>query len=298
MPYLWKNDYDIIHIHGFRKIETYFALLFNIFKKKKIVLTAHNPFPTTSRSSFQEYLIKLHDYTVGKLFVRYINKIIVLVDSEKDIFMRRFGVKKENLIRIPDALNDKFYQEGDPEQFYKDWDINPKKWNGIVVSAGRINYAKGFQNLYKSVKGLPKVLFFIAGGDDGYLSRLKVLFADCENIIFSEHFLSAEKLVNMYAAADIFAFPSLHEAFGMVLLEALAQGTPVIWTNKGGPNDFITEEVGMLLEPTDQDLWLNSIKQMLKDKEKLESMGTKAKELSLKYSWEKQINKIIKIYKS
>lgn len=294
--YLMRNDFDVIHIHGFRKFDTYLALFVAWRKKKKVVLTSHNPFPTKNRSRFSEFLISIHDATLGKWFTKKLYKIIVLVDAEKKIFIDKFHVDKEKLVTIPDALGDRFYKVGNPQQFYKDWDIDPTKWNSIVVSAGRLNQEKGFQNLYTAVKELPKVLFFIAGGNDGYLDRLKALYANCPNIIFTEHFMPAEKLINMYAGSDLFVFPSLHEAFGMVLLEAIAQGKPVISTNVGGPADFVTEDFGILTDPSDQNKWKVLIKDMLSDKDRIIKMGERAKEVSLKYNWSKQISKIIKAY--
>ena len=145
--------------------------------------------------------------------------------------------------------------------------------------------------------GLVKdVLFFISGGDDGYLDNLKALYAGCNNIIFTSHYLSAEKLINMYSAGDIFAFPSLHEAFGIVLLEATAQGLPVISTNVGGPSEFVTPDFGYLINPEDQDLWVKYIQEMLNNRQKLKKMSENAKIFSLGYNWKKQIIKIIKAY--
>ncbi|HRP36400.1 MAG TPA: hypothetical protein PLS50_01175, partial [Candidatus Dojkabacteria bacterium] len=69
-----------------------------------------------------------------------------------------------------------------------EWNINPDKWQGIAVVVGRVSYAKGIQNLKTAVKKLKNVLFFVAGGDDGYLNTLKNSFSGMDNIIFSEKF--------------------------------------------------------------------------------------------------------------
>jgi len=295
--YLLKNKFDIVHVHGFRKAETYMALITTKFTKGKVVLTSHNPFPTNSRSRLQEYYIWLHDKIWGRLFTKRLYRIITLTKAEKDIFISKFKVDPEKIVRIPNALSEKFYLNGNADEFYKEWNITPEKWKGIVVSAGRITQDKGFQNLYTAVKKLPNVLFFIAGGDDGYLSQLKALYAECPNMILSGHFMSViEKLTAMYQAADLFVFPSFHEAFGLVLLEAMAQGKPVVSTNVGGPTDFVKESFGVLLDPSDQNKWYETIKSLLEDKPKLVQMGSAAKEESKQFSWDKIINKIIKAY--
>lgn len=61
----------------------------------------------------------------------------------------------------------------------------------------------------------------------------------------------AENLSQFYAAADVFFLPSLHEAFGMVYLEALAAGLPVVGSNSGGATDILTHEVGGCPDPHD-----------------------------------------------
>lgn len=63
--------------------------------------------------------------------------------------------------------------------------------------------------------------------------------------------LMQPELADLFAAADVCTFPSKAEPFGMVLIEALACGTPVVGANSGGPKDFMTEEVGFLVPETD-----------------------------------------------
>ncbi len=60
-----------------------------------------------------------------------------------------------------------------------------------------------------------------------------------------------EDLATMFAAADVGVFPSYREPFGLVFLECMACGTPVIGADSGGPRDFVTPEVGVLVPETD-----------------------------------------------
>lgn len=294
--YLMKEDYDVIHVHGFRKIESYIAMLAGKLKKKPVVLTTHNPFPTTSRPDFATMLLKLHDITFGKLFVKKFDKIITIVPSERDIFTKKFGVDSEKIVEIPNGVEHEFYEAGDANNFYKEWKINPEKWDGIVVGVGRMSYAKGFQHLKFAIKKLNNVLFFFAGGDDGYLANLKTLYKERKNVIFSEKFISPEKQRDMYAAANVSVLPSLHEAFGMVIMESLAQGVPVIATDKGGPKEIFKLDAVKILDPEQEDEWKISIEGLVRNKARQEALGYEGKKFALQYSWDKVAKKIADLY--
>ncbi len=60
-----------------------------------------------------------------------------------------------------------------------------------------------------------------------------------------------ERLADLYAAADVLVVPGAHETFGLVALEALASGVPVVAAAAGGPADLVTPEVGALVPPGD-----------------------------------------------
>lgn len=115
---------------------------------------------------------------------------------------------------------------------------------------------KGADLLIKSVREISKEfpelhLVFVGSGDD--LPRLMHMVQEC-NLIAKVHFLtelSRQQLAGCYAAADIFALPSTGEGFGLVFLEAMAFGKPVIGTKMGGIPDIVEDRrEGLLIEPT------------------------------------------------
>jgi len=74
---------------------------------------------------------------------------------------------------------------------------------------------------------------------------------------------SKQEVAEFMKRCDFFVLPSLFETFGVVLIEALACGKPVIATDSGGPNEIITEEVGMLVPPGDSEALAQAIDFML-----------------------------------
>ena len=142
--YLMREQYDLIHVHGLRKNESYIALFVGWLRKKPVVLTTHNPFPTWSRSNMSDLLIKLHDMTAGKILVKKFSKIITLVPSEKQKLTNDFRVSSKKIQEIPNAVEELFFTTGKDTAFYKDWGINPERWEGIVVWVGRAFINSGF----------------------------------------------------------------------------------------------------------------------------------------------------------
>lgn len=296
--YLFREQYDLIHVHGLRKNESYIALFVGWLRKKPVVLTTHNPFPTWSRSNLSDFLIKVHDMTAGKFLVKKFSKIITLVPSEKEKLTSAFSVSPKNIHQVPNAVEDLFFTNGKESIFYKDWGINPERWEGIVLWVGRASYAKGLQNLKFAIKKLKNVLFFFAGGDDGYMPTLKKLYQDCENVMFSERFITPEKQLDMYAAADVSVLPSFHEAFGLVILESLAQGVSVISTSRGGPSEvFEKTDAVKLLDPEKQEDWKVSIEAIIKNKARQQALSKIGKDFASSYTWANITGQVQKVYK-
>lgn len=295
--YLLRHDFDVVHVHGFRKLETYIAWLTAKLKGKKVVLTTHNPFPTTTRTKAQDFLIKIHDVTIGRLLLKRLDKIITILKSEQKIFIDRFKVSKEKLATVYNGVNPELLIEGNEDAFFEAYNIDRSKWDAVVIGCGRLNYAKGFQFLEKAVKGLPKVLFFIAGGDDGYLDELQKLYATSTNIMLNGKYISQEKLRDVYAAGDIFVLPSIHEATGTVMLEALAQNCAIIASNQGGTVEYLTEKHGIFIKPEDKDAWLKEIKYLVEKPERRAQLVKNGTTFLKKYRWDTLAEQLNEIYK-
>lgn len=292
---LLKRDFDIVHVHRFRSSETYLALLAAKIKHKRVILTTHNPFIVTSRGKLLELFVKLHDVTFGKLFTRFFDKVICLVPSEVST-MQDFGVKKERIAVIPDGLPEDMYIEGNKELFIKNYKIPIRKFKNLILWVGRLDKVKGLENLFTAVKQLPESLFVFAGPIDLGAKSIKALYKSSRNVIFTGP-ISRNELIHAYSAADVFIYPSLHEAFGVTLIEAMAQGVPIVSTNKGGPLDIIKPSFGILQNPLDQWAWMRNISIILnKTPTEKKVMAEAARKEAGKYRWKRLIGRVISVY--
>lgn len=101
--------------------------------------------------------------------------------------------------------------------------------------------------------------------------------------------LGGEELSQAYASGDVFVMPSESETLGLVVLEAMSSGIPVVGVRAGGVQDIIPADqdgkIGYLYTPGDLDDCLSKLKPLLHNKELRETMGKAAREEMEKYDW-------------
>lgn len=126
----------------------------------------------------------------------------------------------------------------------------------IMLFAGKLTGFKGIDTLLRAAARYeaanPDVITLLAGSGEEE-AALKALKADLG--LQRTHFLGHQQqadLRELYNAADVFAMPSRREPFGLVALEAMACGLPVVATNQGGLAEFVSDEVGALVPVDDE----------------------------------------------
>jgi len=121
----------------------------------------------------------------------------------------------------------------------------------IGILGGMGNYRKGLDILIKSVSLLGKMDILVhVGGDGIYLEKFKALSKELhvyEKFKFYGEILT-EEISDFYSSLDLFVLASRDETFGVVVVEAMASGLPVIATDCGGPKEIITKDTGLLVE--------------------------------------------------
>ncbi len=119
----------------------------------------------------------------------------------------------------------------------------------------------------KILANLPAVEFWVVGKDKA-IQRMKALCYE-KKVESKFHFfgwIPHNELLNLYAQADVFVMPSLLEAFGVVFLEAMACGIPVIGTRVGGIPELIQDGYnGLLVDPDNPDALAQAIVRVLTD---------------------------------
>jgi N-acetyl-alpha-D-glucosaminyl L-malate synthase BshA len=296
IPLLLKENPDIIHAHGYQVFTTDAALMASKIKKAPLVLTLHG-FPR----SFGNPTHRAHFNLIGKEALEKAKKII----SVSHMVAREFkaiGVPKEKIAIIPNGIDLEEYKQlpiGNP--FRKRLDI--KENEKIVLTIGRLEKIKGFQYL---IKALPSIIqevgstkLVIAGPDFNYGSKLKKLTEETnvqENVIFYGPINGKEKF-EAFSAANIVAVPSLYEGFGMLLLEAMAAGKPLVATNTGAAPEIIKNgKNGILAGSGDVEDLAGKIIKLLSDDQLMYLIGQESRKTVEAFNWEKVSEQIHKLY--
>ena len=174
----------------------------------------------------------------------------------------------------------------------------------IVLAVQRLSPRKAVEYLIRAVphvlEKIPETTFLIVDGGQR-LRRLKDLAEELkvkDRIVFVG---SAPRctLPKYYAAADIFVLHSRFEALGLVLLEAMSSGKPVVTTGVGGTPDIVEHgKTGFLVEPKNPTELANAITSILKDRRLGKKMGDEARTKIAKYfSWKSVTHKMLETYK-
>lgn len=131
----------------------------------------------------------------------------------------------------------------------------------IALTVARVDRSeryKGHETMLAAMPGIlnrcPNMRYIVAGtGDDlGYLKSEALRLGVADSVIFTG-FIPTEELPDLYRLCDIFVMPSKAEGFGIVFLEAMASGRPVIAGNQDGSTDALDQgRLGVLVDPDDK----------------------------------------------
>lgn len=132
-------------------------------------------------------------------------------------------------------------------------------------------------------------------GPKGWNEDLEGLVADKRDRIKILGFVPHVDLAPLYAGAELFCFPSLFEGFGLPVLEAMAQSTPVV-TSRGTSTEEISGDAAVLVDPLDAEAITNGMKQVLGDESVRTELGDKGRERAAGYSWRRTAEGLQEIY--
>ncbi|MDM9585760.1 MULTISPECIES: glycosyltransferase family 1 protein [unclassified Nostoc] len=181
----------------------------------------------------------------------------------------------------------------------------------VVLYVGRFDQRKGIETLVRAVNqsGLrdsnnPQLIIgggSTPGNSDGIeRDRIEQIVNELgmsDFTIFAGR-LSQEILPTYYAAADVCVVPSHYEPFGLVAIEAMASGTPVVASDVGGLQfTVVNEETGLLAPPQDVDSFASAIDRILLNPEWRDELGKAGrKRVENKFSWDGVANQLSELY--
>lgn len=293
---LLEEDYDILHTHSPPPIMSYFGV--RTAEKRDIpsVLTYHCDLEIPN--IFGPLIVDLYYGTLGTYTVNLADEVIATSDSygatSQAIWDRDTHV-------IPNAVDaERFHPDNDGTQVRKKYGIKPHE--NMVLYVGRLVKHKGLEYLVKSANHTGKDTRYIIVGTGDHRSRLEEIVNKNtlqHKVTFAGR-ISNELLPKFYAAADIFVLPSVSrlEAFGIVALEAMASGVPVVVSDIPGVREVITEgENGLLAQPMSSEDIAGMVRAILRHPDLAEEMGKSGRKRVLEnFTWAKVAEDIEGVY--
>ncbi|MDD5701215.1 MAG: glycosyltransferase [Dehalococcoidales bacterium] len=227
-----------------------------------------------------------------KQIALYCHRIIASTEKERAALNRYYDVPPEKISVIPCGVNLDLFQPQDKTAARKKLNLSGGK---IILFVGRIERLKGTEKLIQALSLLKDINpRLIIVGEDGNrpgeslgLKNLAERLGLRDSVSFTG-LVEYDRLPDFYNAADVCVFPSYYESFGLVPLESLACGTPVVATDVGNLRNIIRQEETGYVLPDNQPLLLaEKIKAVLSQPDLYAGRASHIRESVMDYGWQK-----------
>ena len=161
-----------------------------------------------------------------------------------------------------------------------------KLFRPYVLGVGTIQPRKNPGALIRAFSSIDDDLDLVLAGPKGWNERLKPLIDSVGARVKTLGFVPWSDLGPLYAGARVFCYPSLLEGFGLPVLEAMAQGTPVV-TSSGTSTEELAQSAGVLVDPHDVESIAAGLERLLNDEDLARRLGERGRERAAAYSWER-----------
>jgi len=207
-------------------------------------------------------------------------------------YMERIGIERVGLWKRgvdAERFNPRFYSdamryhlsEGHPDET-------------IMLYVGRLSHEKQISHLKAVLEQVPGTRLALVG-DGPAREDLQAHFAGTKTNFVG--YLKGEQLSQAYASADMFVFPSAMETFGLVVVEAMAAGLPVVASRVGGVGDVVREGInGYSFESGDIPALVEGVRALAADPVRMKAMGQSARAFAETQSWDAMMDEVVELY--
>ena len=232
-------------VHGAPDIIHAKATMWGAVLAKAIAERENIPYLVTVHSSvFARNIVGPREKVTATLALKSANRLLSVSSTLAKDLERILGIHASKFTTVPNMI--------DVEKF--PYTPLPKNTTFTFGYMANLVNDKGHETLLKAFKKVTNAKLLLAG--DGplrkQLEKLTSVFGIDDRVEFVGA-IPREKACEFFQAVDAFVHPSRYETFGIVLIEALSTGRPVVATRCGGPNDIVRTEDGMLVDVDDVD---------------------------------------------
>jgi len=213
--------------------------------------------------------------------------------------LARYGVESRMEI-IPTGMDMERFRGGDGSRFRARFGISPDR--PVLVFVGRVAHEKNIDFLLHMVDRLrhqvPDVLLIVAGEGpaQAHLRQLAARLGIEANVLFVGYLDRETELLDCYRAGDLFVFASRTETQGLVLLEAMALGVPVVSTAVMGTRDILAPGLGCVVAEEDVHDFADKVAQTLRDGPRRTQLAGEAREYAEQWSARALAERMLGLY--
>jgi D-inositol-3-phosphate glycosyltransferase len=228
--------------------------------------------------------------------------IIASTAREREELIKYYGASPDKISIIPCGVNLDLFKPIDKGIARKELGLDHQK---VILFVGRIEPLKGLEQLLGAlnyIEGEEPPVLMIVGGDEHSQGQVQVLQRMAKDLHIEDRVtfvgsVAQEKLPLFYSAADICAIPSYYESFGMVALESLACGTPIVATNVGGMRSIIRHgEIGRIAKDNSPHNLASEISGLLCQREDKDQHVKTRRDRMTEFSWATIADRILHEY--
>jgi glycosyltransferase involved in cell wall biosynthesis len=249
---------------------------------------------------FGSVLVNLYRKTLGRRVMSGADKVIVTTGSYAQTSRDLWNLKDVNV--IPNAIDtQRFNPSISGDAVREKYDLVNEN---VVLYVGRLVHHKGLEQFIISAENTPENTKYLIVGEGPLKKDLEDLIIDRklgEKVILAGR-IPNETLPEYYAACDVFVLPSVSrlEAFGVVALEAMGCGKPVIVSDMPGVRELITDgKEGFIAKPLSSDDLADKIQRIVDNKDMARRMSIEVrKKVETKFSWKNIVNQVEAVYAS
>ncbi|HET9700207.1 MAG TPA: glycosyltransferase [Burkholderiales bacterium] len=292
--WLVAEGIDLLHTHSY-KPNLYARLAGLPCREGGLRIAAHY------HNQYDNKWEKDGSLTLERMLARSSDALLAVSGSVRDHVAERLGIARERVDVILNGVDAERFAGQDPARARDGFGLPPDR--PVVGIVGRISPQKGQEDFLRAARLLaprfPDALFLVVGSadDERLLARTRGLAGELglgDAVRFTGHVTDMPAL---YAALDVLVAPSRWEGFGLMLVEAMAAGKPIVASAVGAIPEVLGEGgAGVLVAPADPAAIAGAVAPLLADAGRRAAMGAAGRLRARDFSWEASGRRLAAVY--
>ncbi len=294
------QEFDTVHLHTLRTALNVLAHRYAAKYGIEYVLSGHG---SVSRIVRRRSLKAIFDWVAGERLLRDASRLIAQSNVEKSEY-ETAGVPGSKIAIVFNGVDSSTYEKlPSPGSLAKSLGLDGKR---LVTYLGRLSPGKGLDDLLTAFRDIARgnddFVLIIAGPDDGYRARLMRLARQLSisDRVFFPGFVAMPEKLSLFVDSDLIVYPASHESFGLVPVEALLCGTPIVVSRDSGCGELIERaQAGITFPSGNVSLLREAILTSLKEDQAIREMVRRGRDFVVQQlNWNRIAEEMEQIYEA